>query len=231
MDQLAEISAFFPAYNEERNLSRMVTALRQVLSEVSRRYEIIIVDDGSADGTKALAEKLALQYPEVRVVHHPKNLGYGAAIRSGIRASRYSVIFFTDGDCQFDVREICQLLPHIHSYDIVTGYRQKRADPFARWLYSRGWNLAIRLLLGVKVKDLNCAFKMFKAEGVKTLPLKSTGALINAEILYYAQKKGLHVCEVPVRHYPRPAGNQTGGNPRVILRAFRELFQLLLNRS
>lgn len=231
MNRLPEISAFFPAYNEARNLKQMVDSLRAVLAEVSHRYEIIIVNDGSVDGTAAQADTLAKQYPEVRVVHHTSNRGYGAAVRSGIRACRYEYIFFTDGDCQFDVREIKKFIPFVGLYDIVAGFRSKRADPFFRWLYSRGWNLLIRYMLGVKIKDLNCAFKIFKAKPLQAMSLKTTGAMINAEIMAYARRQGLTLYEIPVQHLPRTAGKQTGANPQVILRAFKELVQIFLNRQ
>lgn len=203
----------------------MVHSLQEALSGVSDRYEIIVVDDGSRDGTGALADELAKKHPEVKVVHHPKNLGYGAAVRSGIEASQYEFVFFTDGDCQFDVREIEKLIPFIGRHDIVTGYRAKRQDNVLRSFYALGWNWLIRLLLGVHVQDLNCAFKLFKKDIFKGMELRASGAMINAEILALATKDGRSIYEVPVSHHPRIHGQQTGGNPKVIVKAFWELLK------
>jgi len=227
MSSVSGISAFFPAFNERENLARMIASLRDVLSVVSDSYEIIIVDDGSQDGTGPLAEELAHRYPEVRVVHHPRNLGYGAAVRSGIAVCRYPVIFFTDGDCQFDVRELTRLLPFLGSYDIVTGYRQRRADPLIRWFYAAAWRWLVRNFTGVRVKDINCAFKLFKAEVVKPMVLTGTGSVINAEIFALATRRGASIYEVPISHYARRLGHQTGGHLRVIVRAAKELVQLV----
>lgn len=228
MTRLSSISAFFPAYNESENLEKMVDSLRSILGQVSQKFEIIIVDDGSQDATVQIADDLVRRYPgEVRVVHHPENRGYGAAVRSGITATRFDYVFFTDGDCQFDVSELAKLVPFIGDYDIVSGYRIHRADPLHRYLNSRGWNLLIRLILGVRVKDLNCAFKLYKGPLIRSLPLKSDGAMINTEVFYQAHERQLTLYEVPVTHLQRAAGQQTGANPKVIAKAFRELFQLL----
>ncbi|MBI4057160.1 MAG: glycosyltransferase family 2 protein [Elusimicrobia bacterium] len=231
MSKLTEISVFFPAFNEKANLERMVRSLRVVLPQVSRRHEIIIVDDGSKDGTGELADGLAGKFGDVWVVHHPRNLGYGAALRSGIAACRYRYIFFTDGDCQFDVRDIEKLVPYIEDHDIVLGYRARRKDNFLRLVFAWGWNWLIRILLGVKVRDLDCAFKLFRAEILKPLKLLTTGAMINAEILASARRRGFFAHEVPVRHLPRLHGRSTGGNPRVILMAFGELFQFIFRQE
>ena len=161
MIHLSSISAFFPAYNESENLEKMVDSLRDILSQISQKHEIIIVNDGSQDATVQIAEELVRRYPgEIRVIHHPENRGYGAAVRSGIKATRFDYVFFTDGDRQFDVTELSKLIPFIGVYDIVSGYRIHRADPLHRYLNSRVWNFLIRLILGVRVKDLNCAFKL-----------------------------------------------------------------------
>lgn len=225
MRPLPEISAFFPAFNEEGNIRRMVEGLREVLPQVASRHEIVIVDDGSRDKTGVLAEDLARRHPQVRVVRHKKNRGYGAAVRSGISACRYGAVFFTDGDCQFDLSELKKLVPHLASHDIVSGFRVRRRDNPLRRLYSRGWNWLIRRLLGVEARDVNCAFKLFKASVFDGMKLRTTGAMINAEILHLAQERGCTLYEVPVSHRPRLAGRQTGGNPRVILRAFWELLK------
>lgn len=226
MERLRELSAFFPAYNERANLERMVASLDAVLPQLSERYEIVVVDDGSSDGTGELARALSERYPHLRLVRHARNLGYGAAVRSGIQACRYRFVFFTDGDCQFDVRELSRLVPYISRYAIVAGYRARRMDFPVRKLYARGWGLLVRLLLGVRARDINCAFKLFQAELFKGMDLVSSGAMINAEIFWRAAGRGRSLYQVPVSHYPRTSGRQTGGSPRVVLRAFWELARL-----
>lgn len=227
-DKLPELSAFFPAFNERANLERMVEGLRRVLPEVSERFEIIVVDDGSRDGTGQLADQLATRDQAIRVIHHTRNVGYGAAVRSGLSACRYRAIFFTDGDCQFDVGELRLLVPHLGASDLVTGYRAERRDPLLRRLYSRGWTWLIHGLTGVAVRDLNCAFKLFTRDVIADAALISNGAMINAELLALARRRGKTIHEVPVHHYPRVHGRQTGGQPRVILHAFWELLRFLL---
>lgn len=223
MDRLPGLSAFMPALNEEGNLERMVSALRAALPQFAESYEIIIVNDGSRDGTGVLAQQLAQRYPEVRVIHHLRNLGYGAAVRTGLAACRYPWIFFTDGDCQFDVNDLHRLMPHASDYALVVGYREARRDPLWRQLNARGWNWLVRMLWGVRVRDVNCAFKLLRADVVLAMPLRASSALINAELLKYAARRGHALMEVPVRHFPRQRGTQTGGKPAVILKALWEL--------
>lgn len=229
--KLPELSAFFPVFNERHNVQQMVEALHRVLPQVSQRHEIIIVDDGSSDGTGQAADQLAAAHPDVRVVHHMRNLGYGAAVRSGLSACRYAAIFFTDGDCQFDVGELRLLTPHLGPYDIVAGYRRQRHDPWLRRWYSRSWTWLIRCLTGVRVRDLNCAFKLFARRVIDGLELRTNGAMINAELLALARRRGCTLTEVAVSHYPRVRGRQTGGDPRVILRAFWELLLFSIRRK
>jgi glycosyltransferase involved in cell wall biosynthesis len=154
------------------------------------------------------------------------NKGYGAALRTGFENSSKDFIFFTDSDNQFDISEMTKLLPYIRDYDIVTGFRIKRQDNIIRKINEFGFNRLIRILFGLKVKDLNCAFKIYKKEVIKSIPLKSTLAFINSEILIRAKKKGFTIKEVGVKHYPRQWGTQTGANLKVITGTFRELFKL-----
>ncbi len=225
--RIRDLSYFFPAHNEEANVEAMVSSALDFLPEVVEEFEIIVVDDGSRDRTKEIAESLAAAHPQVRVVSHEVNRGYGGALKSGIGASRHSWIFFTDGDRQFDVRELRTLLDKMDAQTTaVIGYRMDRKDPWHRSLNARLYKGLIRILFGLKVRDIDCAFKLIRADQVKPLPLKSNGALISAEMLIRMKKRGTVIREVGVGHFPRVAGEQSGANLRVILRMFRELFAL-----
>ncbi len=220
------LSVFFPAYNEEENIESTVEQATDVLSSLDIEYEIIVVNDGSSDRTGEIAERLSLTDPRIRVINHDPNQGYGAAVWSGIQAARYEYVFFTDADLQFDLREIPLLLEHVPEHDVVLGYRADRQDPFIRLVNAKGWNILNRLLFGLKVKDIDCAFKLFKTKLVQNLPIESRGAMMSAELLIRLKQKGVKFKEVPVTHLPRMYGEATGAKPAVILRAFRELFSM-----
>ena len=223
------ISLFFPAYNEEENIAAAVAQARAVLSAAAEEYEIIVVNDGSRDGTGGIVDRLSKEDPHVRAVHHDPNRGYGAALISGIRAARYEWIFFTDADLQFRLEEIHLLIEHSKLYPVVIGYRSPRRDPFIRLVNAKGWNILNRVMFGLKVRDIDCAFKLFKSELVKDLPMKSAGAAVSAELLIRLQRNDVLIKEVPVTHLPREKGVPTGAKPAVILRAFKELFGLYMS--
>jgi glycosyltransferase involved in cell wall biosynthesis len=223
------ISAFFPVYNEEQNIGVVVEAAIKVLSAAADQYEIIVVDDGSRDKTPEVVRDLSRRYPQVKLITHQKNLGYGAALYTGFQNCQYEFIFFSDGDNQFDLKELKNLIPLIGKADLVTGYRKNRQDSFPRKLNAWGWNTLVRLLLNIRVRDIDCAFKLFKKDILKKINiehLKSQGAMANTECLARLRKIDASIIEVPVHHYPRLYGRSTGANPRVILRAFRELIGL-----
>ena len=225
-DRLDELSLFFPMHNEETNIEAAVASALTHLPQVADRFEIIIVDDGSRDRTPELADALADRHETVRVVHHPKNRGYGGALQSGIHASRYQWIFYTDGDNQFDLAEIGRLLPLRHDAEIVTGYRIDRKDPVHRKLNAWVFKQVVRVFFRVGVRDADCAFKLYRAEIFREMTLLSEGAMIDVEILARARRAGGRIREIGVHHYPRESGEQSGANLRVVLRAFRELFRL-----
>jgi glycosyltransferase involved in cell wall biosynthesis len=220
------ISVFFPCYNEQDNVERVVSKAIEALVAMGADFEIIIVNDGSADKTGQAADSIAEADKRVRVVNHPQNRGYGAAVQSGIRNAKKELVFFTDGDGQFDIGEIQLLLPFIEQNDVVCGYRLDRKDPFMRKLNGWLWTKLVCMLFGMRIRDIDCAFKLFRREVFDGMKLSSAGALISAEILARATRRGLRIAEVGVHHYPRTAGKQTGANPKVILRAFKELFKL-----
>ncbi len=197
-----------------------------VAESISDDYEIIIVNDGSKDRTGEIADRLAKENPAVRVVHHEKNMGYGAALQSGFKNATKELVFYTDGDGQFNMEEIIKLLPLIENYDIVSGYRKKRMDPFIRKVNAFLWGLLVNTLFKIKVRDVDCAFKLYKRKIFEDISLTSQGALIDTEILAKAVAKGYKIAEVGVNHYPRLAGKQTGAKLSVIIKAFVELFKL-----
>lgn len=220
------LSVIFPAFNEEANIRHTVESARLVLPKLAQTWEIILVNDGSRDATTPLCDELAEQYSEVRAIHHTDNRGYGAALKSGILAARYDYIFFTDSDGQFDLQELENLIEWAGHYEIVTGYRAKRQDPPHRLINAWGWKTLVRMVLGVKVRDIDCAFKIFQRSVFDRVQIRSVGAMVNTEILAQAMSFGMKIHEVKVSHYPRRYGKPSGANLRVIAKAFRELFRL-----
>jgi glycosyltransferase involved in cell wall biosynthesis len=218
-----EISAVMPAYNEQANLEQSVGRMARALETYTRGFEIIVVDDGSQDGTAALLDGLKGAHPNLRVIRHAVNRGYGAALRSGFAAARYAWIFLMDADNQFDPAEVELLLARAADADIVAGYRKHRRDPLLRRLNAWAFFTLVRLLFGRLVRDVNCAFRLTRRDLLSRMDLHSEGALINTEMLVLARQLHARVVEVPVHHYPRTAGKQTGANLRVVIRAFREL--------
>ena len=222
-----ELSVFFPAYNEEANVRATTERILQVLPNLAEQYEVLIVDDGSRDSTGSIADELSDGNPAVRVIHHATNRGYGGALRTGFYNCRYELIAFIDGDGQFDIGELPQFLASSRDHDLVIGYRVQRRDSLMRTINARAWGTLIRLVFGLNVRDIDCAFKLIHRSVLRRLPrLQSDGAMISAELLVRSRNAGLRISEVPVRHYARQAGEQTGANVRVIIKAFWDLFGL-----
>ncbi len=220
------ISVFFPCYNEQDNITRVVEQALTVLEKLNADFDVIIVNDGSSDRTGQIADEIAGQKDRVKVVHHRTNLGYGAALQSGFKAATKELVFYTDGDGQFDINEMPPLLRLMEQYDIVSCYRLNRQDNLIRKINGWCWTKLVCLLFGMKIRDIDCAFKLYKREIFDNIKVVSTGALIDAEILARAVRKGYRVTQQGIHHYPRTAGAQTGANLRVILRAFKELLRL-----
>jgi len=229
-DRLPALSYFFPAHNEEANLRGLVEEALATLPGLAEAFEIIVVDDGSRDATPAIADELAAAHPAVRVVHHPTNLGYGAALRSGFAAGRYDYLAFTDGDRQFKVADLGRLIERHRGggADVVAGYRIRRADPLVRTVYARLYRLANRIFFGLRVRDVDCACKLFRRAALEDVAVESGGAFFSAELLIKLQARGRRVDEVGVPHYPRTAGSPTGARPSVVLRAVRDFWSLRL---
>ena len=230
--RVAQLSYFFPAHNEEANLRPLVEEALATLPTIAATWEIIIVDDGSRDATPRIADELAAAYPaRVRVVHHPTNRGYGAALRSGLRAATLDLVAFTDGDRQFkvaDLRRLTERLEQGDRPDVVAGYRIRRADPLVRTVYARLYRLANRIFFGVRVRDIDCACKLFRRRALADIRTESGGAFFSAELLIKLRASGRSVVEVGVPHYPRTAGSPTGAKPSVIVRAVKDFWSLRL---
>jgi glycosyltransferase involved in cell wall biosynthesis len=226
------LSYFFPAHNEEENLRPLVEEAMEVLPGIAGTWEVVIVDDGSRDATPSIADALAAAHPGiVRAVHHPTNLGYGAALRSGLGVARHELVAFTDGDRQFRVADLARLtarLAEADRPDVVVGYRIRRADPLVRTVYARLYRLANRIFFGLRVRDVDCACKLFRRDALAGLRVESGGAFFSAELLIKLRESGRTVVEVGVPHYPRTAGSATGARPSVVLRAVRDFWALRL---
>lgn len=222
-----DLSVVLPAYNEEANVERVVREVNDWLDRSGLDAEIVVVNDGSHDRTGEILERLKTGIPRLQPQNHPVNRGYGAALRTGFDAARKTYVFYMDGDGQFHIDDLDKVLPLASEDCIVTGYRIERRDPFVRRLNAKlfgGW--LVRVLLGVRVRDLNCAFKLIPKKVLNAITLESTGALINAELYGRSIRKGFAIREVGVHHYPREAGVQTGAHLGVIVRAFYDLFRL-----
>ncbi len=222
---LPSISVVLPAYNEEESIPLTVANVVEALQDLCEDYEIVVVNDGSRDRTAQVTLALAQQYRQVRLVQHEVNKGYGAALYTGFISARKDLVFMTDGDAQFDVREIRLLLPLLEGADLAVGYRNPRRDPFHRLLYAWGWNLLINLLFGYTVRDVDCAFKLFRRGILNDFVVESRGATFSTEFLVRAKRTGHRIREAGVTHLPRQAGKPTGGRPDVVIRAFKELIR------
>jgi glycosyltransferase involved in cell wall biosynthesis len=221
------LSLILPAYNEEANLEIVVNEALEELPANFQSFEIIVVDDGSHDRTPEIADRLASSQPDrIKVVHHRPNRGYGAALTSGFKAAQGDYLMFMDSDRQFKAADIKLLTPYVGKADIIAGYRKKRNDPFYRFLIGYTFNTIVTVLFGIHLRDIDCGFKIFKAEMLKSMELTSPGALINTEIHARAQRQGRSIIEVGVNHYPRLVGDQSGANIKVILRAMGETLAL-----
>lgn len=224
------ISAVLPAFNEEENIETATTRMADVLKSLDLRdWEVIIVDDGSVDKTGEIADCLAAADPEhIRVFHHSPNLGYAAALKTGFTNGRCQLLFYTDSDNQFDVRELKNFLPLIETADIVCGFRIYRFDPLTRLVLSWGFNLLVRIIFRINVRDVDCAFKLFRREVFDKITIESKKFFVDAEVLAKAKYFGFRLVEVGVRHYPRPAGRSTVRASH-ITSTLRELAQIWIN--
>lgn len=226
MKTLPSLSVVLPCYNEAGNVERVVRKIAHLLPGIAGTWEVIVVDDGSTDGTGPIADRLVAEVPGTRAVHHGANRGYGGAVRSGFSAARHEFVFLTDGDGQFDAGELSLLLPLADDADIVAGYRIRRNDPFHRSVNAFLYHLFIMVAFGLRHRDIDCAFKLIRRRVLESVTLESDGALVSAELLIKARRAGFRIVQAGVHHYPRTAGSQTGARLSVIARMFREVLSL-----
>jgi len=230
---MSSLSIVLPAYNEEANVERAVEQVSRVARQLGMDYEIILVNDGSADRTGEIGHELEGRIPNYRLVEHYPNRGYGGSLKAGFEAATKELIAFVPADNQFDVGEITLLLEALDGADIVSGYRAKREDHFIRKLNALGWNTLVSVLFGRLCRDIDCGFKLFRREILNHVTIESNGAMIDTEFLAGAKARGYRIAEVPVTHLPRVGGEATGANFKVIAKAFRDLalFRLRLSRE
>jgi glycosyltransferase involved in cell wall biosynthesis len=220
------VSIVLPAYNEDANVQQALAEATAMAERLFAEHEIIVVDDGSHDRTAELARAVVQRDPRVRVISHGRNHGYGEALRTGFLASRLDFVFFTDADLQFDVNELERFLPYVGTVDVVAGYRINRQDSHSRRLMAYAWNLLMRVLFYVPVRDIDCAFKLLDRRILAEVDIESVGAMVNTELMVKLGRKGASVVEVGVHHRPRRAGQARGASPRVIATAFREVLRM-----
>lgn len=226
------LSVFFPAYNEEENIAISIKRAVSTVSKITSDYEIIVVNDGSTDKTAAIVKKFCKKNPKIRLIQHPEKRGYGLALKTGFESSKKDLIFYTDSDLQFDIREISRLLPYINEYDLVVGYRIKRHDPFMRLVAAFVFRLMARLLLKIKVRDPDCAFKLCRKKVINAVkPFKSVRSG-DVELLAKAIKRGFRIKEVGIHHLPRHRGKSEAATflnlvkPKIVYLTIKELLAL-----
>jgi glycosyltransferase involved in cell wall biosynthesis len=224
--KLSGLSIVLPAYNEEANIEAAVQRAMDLAPEISREYEVIVVDDGSRDGTAEVVQELVTRhYPAVRMLRHLANKGFGAALRTGFSRARYEHVFYTDADRQFDIGELVYFLPLMRRFDVITGFRVYRYDTAFRIVASWGYNLLVRLLFRVKIRDVDCSFKVFRREVLDKITIESNDFFVDTELIAKARKWNFRIVEKGVRHYPRIAG-ETSVNAGDIPRTLRTITRM-----
>ena len=223
----AGLSVFFPAYNDSGTIASMVIRAVKTASELTPDFEIIVVDDGSADGTAEIADELARTYPQVRAVHHPTNRDYGAALQTGFRSATKELIFYTDGDAQYDPAELSVLWAKMApGCDLVNGYKISRADPLHRIIIGRLYHYIVSILFGLKLRDVDCDFRLMRRTIFERINVEKTSGIICVEMMKKVQDAGFRIVEVPVHHYHRAFGKSEFFNLRRLFRTGRDLLIL-----
>ena len=227
MNHTPSISVFFPAYNDAGTIASMVVLADRTLRKLTDDYEVIVVNDGSADHTAQVLAELEAIYPRVRIVHHPTNLGYGSALRTGFASATKDLIFYTDGDAQYDVRELETLVPLMtNNVDVVNGYKISRSDPLHRTIIGKIYCWTIKLSFGIKIKDVDCDFRLVRRASYNRVRLHSTSGTICVEMVKSFQDAGLRFAEAPVHHFHRAYGKSQFFNFKRLFKTFRDLSRL-----
>lgn len=226
--KLSSVSFFCPAYNEEKNLPKLIPAVHAFLSSITDIFEILIIEDGSPDLTLEVAQSLSKTYPEIRIIRHEKNKGYGATVRDGFLNAKYDYVTYTDADNQYDIKELRDAIPLLENVDIVSGYVREKAVSPARKLQSIVFNTLLNVLFLVRIRDINCSMKIYKRKVLDTISIKSTTAFIDAEMLIRAKRAGFSIAQFPVTHFHRTEGLASGSKPSVILSTLEDMLKFRL---
>lgn len=221
------LTAFFPAYNDQHTIGAMVCTVAEEIAKVTDDFEVLVVDDGSKDETGAILDRLAKELPFLRVIHHERNLGYGAALITGFKNARKDLIFYTDGDGQYDVREIHNLLAHLRpNIDLVNGYKVKRADAWYRIFIGACYRRAMRWAFRLSIRDVDCDFRLFRRYVFDTISLESRSGVICVEMAKKFELAGFRMAEIPVSHYPRMHGRSEFFRLRHLVYTFKGLLKV-----
>ena len=221
------LSVFFPALNDSGTIASMVIRAVRAASELTPDYEVIVVNDGSADGTAEIADELARTYPHVRVVHHGKTRGYGAALQTGFHSATKELVFYTDGDAQYDPAELSVLWASLTpDADLVNGYKISRSDPLHRIIIGRLYHHIVSMLFGLKMRDVDCDFRLMRRAIFDRITLEKTSGVICLEMMKKIQDAGFRIVEVPVHHYHRAFGKSQFFNVRRILKTGVDVMRL-----
>ncbi len=231
MQKIQSLSIFFPTYNEELNIAETIHRSIKAVSKITSLYEVIIINDCSTDNTVKIVENLQKEYgnKKLRLISHDNNKGYGGALITGFKNSKYEYVFFSDADLQFDFEEINLLTKHLNEYDVVIGYRHDRQDPLRRIIFAKAWNVLNRILFGLCVKDIDCAFKIIKRNIMDSISITSQGNMISAELLINISQNNIRIKEVPVTHLPRTLGEAKGVSVVIVIKAFKEIYKLFIS--
>ena len=223
------ISAFFPAYNDENSIAELVHKVSAILSQNAADYEIVVVNDGSSDGTAKVLDDLATKLPYLRVVHHPRNRGYGGALRSGFEHATKDLVFYTDGDGQYDVAEMAKLIPMMtEDVDVVNGYKLKRSDNRRRIVLGGIYKFLARTLFGLTIRDVDCDFRLMRRTMIQSIELTQTSGVVCTEMIYKLSQAGCRFAETPVHHYPRLHGQSQFFTVKRVARTGYDFFRLWL---
>ncbi len=223
------VSVFFPAFNDEGSIAKLIHDALDVAPRITNDYEVIVVNDGSSDGTAAVLNSLASREPRLRVIHHTRNRGYGGALRSGFDSATKDLIFYTDGDGQYDVREMANMIPlMIEGVDVVTGYKIRRSDSRRRIVLGAIYKFLARRMFGLPIRDVDCDFRLMRREAIQSVTLTSTSGCICTEMVYKLSRAGYHFAETPVHHYPRLHGQSQFFTLRRVARTGYDFFRLWL---
>ncbi|HET9050589.1 MAG TPA: glycosyltransferase family 2 protein [Candidatus Dormibacteraeota bacterium] len=232
VELLSSLTLVLPAHNEAENLGWLIPEASARLAELATEFDVVLVDDGSADGTSTVAEEAAASAGlALTVIRHPGKEGYGAAVGDGLRAARGDFVAFTDADGQFEVGDLALLIPLLAEADLVGGWRAVRQDAAARSVVSGAFNLAVRVVLGLRIRDVDCALKIMRREVLDAVDLEMRSALMNAELYLKARRAGFRIAQAAVPHHARRAGRRSGARPRAVARAIRDLVRMRLRLS